>query len=53
MDLFGVDMSSCLGGDRARGEESSFLVHGDLAGEVAMGEIDGRVPPVDVGVVML
>src|SRR5713101_7362945 len=44
---------SCLGGDRVRREESPFFIHGELAGEVAVEEIDGRVPPVNVWVVTL
>ena len=51
--FLGVGVLSCCSGYRARREASPFLIHGELAIEVAAGEIDSRVPPVNIGVVML
>ena len=53
VDFLGVDTSSCFGGYRVRRKALPFLIHGELAIEVAVGEIDSRVPPVDIRVVML
>jgi len=53
VDLLGVGTSSCLSGDRVRGEESPFFIHGELASEITMGEVDSRVLPINIGVVML
>src|SRR5712692_6187242 len=52
-DFLWIDALSCAGGNRARREELPLLIHGELAGEVAMGEINSRVSPIDIGVVML
>ena len=52
-DFLWIGASSCLGGNEVRIEELPLLIHGELAGKIATGEINSRVSPINIGVVIL